>query len=99
MAIVTSVAADLLDEHLLGLVERVDVGVVAVAVVGELLERASLRLPMPKPSTVRNTPLLAFSSIRRIRSPSSVTPTLKSPSVREDDAVDAALDEVGARRS
>jgi hypothetical protein len=35
-------AADLLDEQLLRLAPRVDVAVVAVALVGELLERASL---------------------------------------------------------
>ena len=38
-------------------------------------------LPMPKPSTLRKTPLLALASISSTSSSSSVMPTLKSPSV------------------
>jgi fumarate reductase flavoprotein subunit len=44
---------------------------------------ASLRLPRPKPSVDRNTPVsLAFCSTSRWRSEVLVTPTLKSPSVQ-----------------
>ena len=49
---------------------------------------------MPKPSTLRKTPLLALASIRRTRSPWSVTPTLKSPSVARMTRLRAVLDEV-----
>jgi hypothetical protein len=42
---------------------------------------ASLVLPLPKPSTVKKTPLLRLSSINRVSSPWLVVPTLKSPSL------------------
>ena len=51
-------------------------------------------LPMPKPSTLRKTPLLALASIRRISSSSSGDADVEIAVGGQDDAVGAVLDEV-----
>ena len=53
---------------------------------------------MPKPSTLRNTPLLAFSSISRTSSPRSGDADVEVAVGGEDHAVRAPLDEVAGGR-
>ena len=83
----------LLDEHFPGLVERVDVGVVAVAVVGELLQLGVLQVAHPEPEDRQvhaRLPLLLdqpdqLGVVRHADVEVAVG--------RQDDAVDPVLDE------
>ena len=95
---VTSVPLSLLDEHLARLVERVDVGVVAVAAVGELLQRRVLEVAHAEAEHGQeHARSCALSSISRDQArPGSVDADVEVAVGGEDDAVDAALDEVSA---
>ena len=70
----------MLDEHGVAVKSIPDDGLVGnkQKILDELKD---LELPAPKPSTLRNTPLGAFSSMRLTNSLWVVVPTLKSPSV------------------
>ena len=96
---VTSVAPDLLHEHAARLLQRVDVRVVAVAAIGQRLQRAVLQVAAADAEHRQEDAALAL----RARSAASgrprlVTPTLKSPSVASTTRLTPPRDEPFAGR-
>ena len=95
LAIVTSVPVICSTSTLRASLQRVDVGVVAVALVGELLQRRVLEVAHAEAEHASGTRrVLAFSSISRVELALAGDADVEVAVGAEDHAVDAALDEV-----
>ncbi len=87
-------AVHLLHEHLARFVERIEIGVIAVPLVGQLLHHRVFQVVVPHPEDAKENAALRLLLDHPDEIAFARRPDIEIAVGREDDAVDAALDEM-----